>query len=65
MYVIALFQISKSCLLLVDFLRASRGIVYKKTLVESEETNPDYRASGNRVMRIRVTRGLGVLHFLY
>ena len=47
-YVVALIRISKS-LLVVNFLRASGGIVSKKTLVESEETNSDYRASGNRV----------------
>ena len=33
----------------------------KTVLVESEETNSDLRASGNRVTRNRVMRGLGVL----
>ena len=31
------------------FLRPSRGIHSKTVLVESEESNSDYRASGNRV----------------
>ena len=32
----------------------------KTVLVESEESYSDWRASGNRVTRNRVTRGLGV-----
>jgi hypothetical protein len=31
------FPITKSCLLVVDFLRASGGIVLKTAVVESEE----------------------------
>ena len=34
---------------LQKFFRASRGIPSKTVLVESEESNSDYRASGNRV----------------
>ena len=41
------------------FLRASRGIVSKTVLVESEESYSDYR-----VMRNLVMRGLGVHIFL-
>ena len=32
-----------------NFLRANRGFMSKTVLVESEESNPDYRVSGNRV----------------
>ena len=45
----------------MDFLRASGGIISKTTLGESEESYSDLRANGNCVMRIRVTRGLGVV----
>lgn len=53
-------RFSKSCPLVVDFLRASGGIISKKTLVESEETYSDLRATGNRATWNRVMRGLGV-----
>jgi hypothetical protein len=38
MLVVAIFRFSKSCPLVVDFLRASGGLNSKIVLVESEET---------------------------
>ena len=45
-------------------LRASGGLMSKKTLVESGESKSDLRASGNRVTWNRVMRGLGVQNTL-
>ena len=45
----AMFKHFKKLSISSKFLRASRGFMSKTVLVESEESNSDLRASGNRV----------------
>ena len=54
MHVVAL------CISVFKKLRASGGLISKTTLVESEESYSDLRASENRVTRNLVMRRLGV-----